>query len=315
MVHDSMASEEETTRDSKRASSQMQEDLQQQQQADAVKCPRCDSMNTKFCYYNNYSLTQPRHFCKTCRRYWTKGGALRNVPIGGGSRKSKKFKPSSSNSSKDYSTSSDLGGLKLFHGLPSSPIMDFQLGGLTLPMLNLNSPPSLSEIVYNQFSSSFGDIGSSSITTPNYFSLDQSLGLNFTFTPLIKQHGENHISLGGVGAQDLGYVGSNVSSLASHAPYVEHHQQIQRPQPLLLQNLDISARENGIYYGNNSSKEGLISGNIASSYFFEEICSPTINPTTSTIASNGANNGNQNGSTWNNGVQGWGNMDQFNALP
>ncbi|KAL5055103.1 hypothetical protein RYX36_035785, partial [Vicia faba] len=47
-----------------------------------MKCPRCDSPNTKFCYYNNYSLTQPRHFCKTCRRYWTKGGALRNVPIG-----------------------------------------------------------------------------------------------------------------------------------------------------------------------------------------------------------------------------------------
>ncbi|KAF4380743.1 hypothetical protein F8388_017097, partial [Cannabis sativa] len=31
----------------------------------------------------------PRHFCKTCRRYWTKGGALRNVPIGGGCRKNK----------------------------------------------------------------------------------------------------------------------------------------------------------------------------------------------------------------------------------
>ncbi|KAF2318765.1 hypothetical protein GH714_010542 [Hevea brasiliensis] len=32
------------------------------------------------CYFNNYSLTQPRHFCKTCRRYWTRGGALRSVP-------------------------------------------------------------------------------------------------------------------------------------------------------------------------------------------------------------------------------------------
>ncbi|XP_047161698.1 dof zinc finger protein DOF2.2-like [Vigna umbellata] len=42
--------------------------------------PRCDSSNTKFCYYNNYNLTQPRHFCKMCHRYWTKGGALRNVP-------------------------------------------------------------------------------------------------------------------------------------------------------------------------------------------------------------------------------------------
>ncbi|OWM77441.1 dof zinc finger protein DOF1.6-like [Punica granatum] len=54
------------------------------------KCPRCDSTNTKFCYYNNYSLTQPRYFCKACRRYWTQGGTLRNVPVGGGCRKGSK---------------------------------------------------------------------------------------------------------------------------------------------------------------------------------------------------------------------------------
>lgn len=57
-----------------------------------MKCPRCDSANTKFCYYNNYSQTQPRHFCKSCRRYWTQGGALRNVPVGGGCRKNKRVK-------------------------------------------------------------------------------------------------------------------------------------------------------------------------------------------------------------------------------
>ncbi|CAH1421360.1 unnamed protein product [Lactuca virosa] len=55
-----------------------------------LKCPRCESTNTKFCYYNNYSLTQPRHFCKTCRRYWTLNGSLRNVRVGGGSRKPKR---------------------------------------------------------------------------------------------------------------------------------------------------------------------------------------------------------------------------------
>lgn len=55
-------------------------------------CPRCGSSNTKFCYYNNYSLTQPRYFCKGCRRYWTKGGSLRNVPIGGGCRKNQRGK-------------------------------------------------------------------------------------------------------------------------------------------------------------------------------------------------------------------------------
>ncbi|XP_019177241.1 PREDICTED: dof zinc finger protein DOF3.6-like isoform X2 [Ipomoea nil] len=57
-----------------------------------LKCPRCDSTNTKFCYFNNYSLTQPRHFCKTCRRYWTRGGALRSVPVGGGCRRNKRSK-------------------------------------------------------------------------------------------------------------------------------------------------------------------------------------------------------------------------------
>ncbi|CAI9779998.1 unnamed protein product [Fraxinus pennsylvanica] len=60
-----------------------------------LKCPRCDSTNTKFCYYNNYNLSQPRHFCKSCRRYWTKGGVLRNIPVGGGSRKNTKRSSSS----------------------------------------------------------------------------------------------------------------------------------------------------------------------------------------------------------------------------
>eukprot|EP00250_Pteridium_aquilinum_P033562 c5849_g1_i1 orf=190-1368(+) len=57
-----------------------------------LKCPRCASSDTKFCYYNNYSLSQPRYFCKNCKRYWTAGGSLRNVPVGGGLRKNKRFK-------------------------------------------------------------------------------------------------------------------------------------------------------------------------------------------------------------------------------
>jgi hypothetical protein len=63
--------------------------------AEGEPCPRCESRDTKFCYYNNYNTAQPRHFCKGCRRYWTKGGTLRNVPVGGGTRK----KPSSSSPS------------------------------------------------------------------------------------------------------------------------------------------------------------------------------------------------------------------------
>ncbi|KAL4574739.1 hypothetical protein LXL04_021575 [Taraxacum kok-saghyz] len=69
---------------------------QQQQKPHAVNCPRCNSSHTKFCYYNNYSLSQPRYFCKTCRRYWTEGGSLRNVPVGGGSRRNKRSTSSSS---------------------------------------------------------------------------------------------------------------------------------------------------------------------------------------------------------------------------
>ncbi|PWA50360.1 dof zinc finger protein DOF3.4 [Artemisia annua] len=34
--------------------------------------------------------TRPRHFCKSCRRYWTHGGALRDIPVGGGTRKNAK---------------------------------------------------------------------------------------------------------------------------------------------------------------------------------------------------------------------------------
>uniref|UniRef100_A0A0C9S929 TSA: Wollemia nobilis Ref_Wollemi_Transcript_2243_2507 transcribed RNA sequence n=1 Tax=Wollemia nobilis TaxID=56998 RepID=A0A0C9S929_9CONI len=54
-----------------------------------LPCPRCDSLDTKFCYYNNYNVNQPRHFCKNCQRYWTAGGTMRNVPVGAGRRKNK----------------------------------------------------------------------------------------------------------------------------------------------------------------------------------------------------------------------------------
>lgn len=54
-----------------------------------IPCPRCNSMDTKFCYYNNYNVNQPRYFCRNCQRYWTEGGNRRNVPVGSGRRKSK----------------------------------------------------------------------------------------------------------------------------------------------------------------------------------------------------------------------------------
>ncbi|CAI7843374.1 unnamed protein product [Closterium sp. NIES-54] len=83
---------------SERADGQEQEQqpqLEQQEQQSLKRptkklpCPRCASMDTKFCYFNNYNASQPRHFCKGCQRYWTAGGTLRNVPVGSGRRKGK----------------------------------------------------------------------------------------------------------------------------------------------------------------------------------------------------------------------------------
>ncbi|KAL9396016.1 hypothetical protein Peur_010269 [Populus x canadensis] len=73
----------------------------------APNCPRCASPNTKFCYYNNYSLSQPRYFCKGCRRYWTKGGSLRNVPVGGGCRKYRRARSSKISQSERAAVSLD----------------------------------------------------------------------------------------------------------------------------------------------------------------------------------------------------------------
>ncbi|CAA6655689.1 unnamed protein product [Spirodela intermedia] len=78
----------------------------QPQQGQPLSCPRCNSANTKFCYYNNYSRSQPRYFCKACRRHWTKGGALRKVPVGG-RRKAKRVHDSRRRSSVANSAASD----------------------------------------------------------------------------------------------------------------------------------------------------------------------------------------------------------------
>ncbi|PIN07396.1 hypothetical protein CDL12_20043 [Handroanthus impetiginosus] len=96
------------------------------------KCPRCDSSNTKFCYYNNYSLSQPRYFCKSCRRYWTHGGTLRNVPVGGGCRKSKRPKPSTSSSSSGEGARSTQ---SLSPALPSQSLTGMMISGQGLRTL------------------------------------------------------------------------------------------------------------------------------------------------------------------------------------
>ncbi|OIT27216.1 PREDICTED: dof zinc finger protein DOF1.8-like [Nicotiana attenuata] len=96
-----------TTICSSKPSTHIERKIKPHQKDQALNCPRCNSKNTKFCYYNNYSLSQPRYFCKTCKRYWTEGGSLRSIPVGGGSRKSKKSS-SSTNSSSSNSMSREL---------------------------------------------------------------------------------------------------------------------------------------------------------------------------------------------------------------
>ncbi|CDP18541.1 unnamed protein product [Coffea canephora] len=81
------------------------------QKEQTLNCPRCNLTNVKFCYYNNYSLSQPRYFCKTYRRYWTEGRSLRNIPVGGGSKKNKRSSSSSSSSSSSTSSSKKLPNL------------------------------------------------------------------------------------------------------------------------------------------------------------------------------------------------------------
>ncbi|KAG7026567.1 Dof zinc finger protein DOF5.4, partial [Cucurbita argyrosperma subsp. argyrosperma] len=123
---------------------------QNQAQPQPQKCPRCDSLNTKFCYYNNYSLSQPRYLCKTCRRYWTHGGTLRNVPVGGGCRKGKR--PKQSSHSSDNSNSQPL---------PSLPLPQIVQSSLTTtppPVIFSGTPV----ITPSSFFNPVGELGSSS---------------------------------------------------------------------------------------------------------------------------------------------------------
>ncbi|CAM8983515.1 unnamed protein product [Rhodiola kirilowii] len=112
----------------------------------APNCPRCASSNTKFCYYNNYSLSQPRYFCKGCRRYWTKGGSLRNVPVGGGCRKSRRGRstkpltPSADHTISSYMCSSDGGDSLVPH---DSNGQDIDMAAVFAKFLDPNSETEL----------------------------------------------------------------------------------------------------------------------------------------------------------------------------
>ncbi|WOL18629.1 dof zinc finger protein DOF5.7-like [Canna indica] len=169
-----------------------------------LKCPRCDSPNTKFCYYNNYSLSQPRHFCKSCRRYWTKGGTLRNVPMGGASRKNKKPKTSSSSSDFPVDTTSAFlersSGLKLLGGLPSSSIANLEFN------IGLSAAASRLPTASGMFDGSpFFNFVDAAVHTP-------PAGFNY---PIPAAVGTSYTEIGGISTNSSSSVVSSIESLSS----------------------------------------------------------------------------------------------------
>ncbi|XP_054776104.1 dof zinc finger protein DOF5.7-like [Prosopis cineraria] len=270
-----------------------------------LKCPRCDSPNTKFCYYNNYSLTQPRHFCKTCRRYWTKGGALRNVPIGGGCRKNKKLKSSSSS--------------RLSNDDGFSPSLDFHLGGtpasfLPFPRLN-NQPPAFNlEGTSSSFNIGFNyPLNGGVIQGMSSMNVQSSLASSIESLSSINQ--DLHWKLqqqrlamlfGGDNTTASSVLKDNRPVSAINHENQSHHQK--SPHPILFQNLEISKPEEICPDFGNSRRDTPTEWFFGSSY-------ASVTPTP-TASSGGLGTGNDNNGSSNWSVHGWGDVQQqYSALP
>ncbi|KAL4309771.1 hypothetical protein GQ457_01G026220 [Hibiscus cannabinus] len=139
--------------------------------SDPLPCPRCDSTSTKFCYYNNYNLSQPRYFCKSCRRYWTQGGTLRNVPVGGGTRKASKRSRSSSGLSPSVATSSSSSSViheaESVHMAVNNPVSEAMPGTGAKPEVGL-ADVNLNETVNGGFTSFLNSQGEGYLTLGGY---------------------------------------------------------------------------------------------------------------------------------------------------
>ncbi|GLU19966.1 hypothetical protein SLE2022_361860 [Rubroshorea leprosula] len=139
-----------------------------------LPCPRCNSLNTKFCYYNNYNSSQPRHFCKSCRRYWTHGGTLRDIPVGGGTRKNAKRSRTAISGS-------------------STPVVITTATSNTGHSLPLPATPILVPLMANQ--GAFGVGGGSDFDVKG----NGTGGMCGSFTSLLNTQGPGFLALGGFG--------------------------------------------------------------------------------------------------------------------
>ncbi|KAF5182668.1 Dof zinc finger protein DOF5.7 [Thalictrum thalictroides] len=249
-----------------------------------LKCPRCDSPKTKFCYYNNYSLSQPRHFCKACRRYWTNGGALRNVPLGGGCRKSKKIKSNSifscdSKDSRPSSSSFNISSSKyLFSGV--SPSLDFQLGSSMTSnayhhqQFNTAMATTSSCMGYNDLGLSNlkeGYIGS--VQEMGCMNFNNNLATSIESLSCINQDLHWRLQqqrLSEMLNEEINHqkeiISNTVTSFPDDIVVLDHQKQLQtqNPEPIVFQNLEIAKLEAaaGAVGGSNNI-------NITTEWFFE----------------------------------------------
>ncbi|KAL8138875.1 hypothetical protein V2J09_004876 [Rumex salicifolius] len=258
------------------------------QKDQAVNCPRCNSTNTKFCYYNNYSLTQPRYFCKGCRRYWTEGGSLRNIPVGGGSRKNKR--PSSSSISSSSATSkirlSDSTNHHLHqlnHVLPTNP--NHHKIHIEGQDLNLGFPSTLSEFMQLP--------NMEAPTNPHHQFLQKNTNhMNHHHQPPNTSNNTSHLS-----ALELltGFTSSSSRGLMT-SPFMPMH--IQDPNPNSNSNPvfqtgftlqgefkpTLGFSLDGLHGVQESGGNGNIGGRIL--FPFEDLKSTTTNATTTTTTTN-----------------------------
>lgn len=152
-----------------------------------MACPRCNSLNTKFCYFNNYNVKQPRHFCRECQRYWTAGGSLRNVPVGAGRRK---HKISSSRSFGDTPTSSEVDECSYISSVkpyPSLPFKQLVAGG---PDGIVQETQSFKEIQHDDVMSMYGSQTVQELTMDE--ALDSKFSLARNSSSLTSTHYDTH---------------------------------------------------------------------------------------------------------------------------
>ncbi|KAF7816667.1 dof zinc finger protein DOF4.6-like isoform X1 [Senna tora] len=233
------------------------------QKDQALNCPRCNSTNTKFCYYNNYSLSQPRYFCKTCRRYWTEGGSLRNVPVGGGSRKNKRSSSASNSNSSANILSKSTANKQLIPDLAAPPPNFSDSAASQNPKIHqaqdLNlayPPPSDHDYTITNTISKFIEFPYTTTTTTDHHHQDKTSATTTTHSSSNHQHQLSHMELLKSGIASSRGLGSFMPmSMASDNHYGSSGFGLQEFKPPPGLSFSVEGFENG-YGGISGIQEG-----------------------------------------------------------